>query len=247
MSLIAPQDFGQPLVLEDFIPVEQPVTASSPPLCTVCHKTVTASQRCAGCQNIKYCSKSCQVRIASFTCLLYSGISQSHDWPTHKALCKRYATSTRPTPGMRRALLFATSKPRFIWLSYRNDGAPLDMQTWFPNTPRGDIRTIGFHNRFLPYWIQLSYDSNPEGKRSLAANGGIGGAFRGNVVALAYDAEEGLSKPALDVDTTTLGPVLEYAKLRKEYEGPVFVEQPQKRYTEKEWMEVLGKASNRAI
>jgi hypothetical protein len=51
-------------------------------------------------------------------------------------------------------------------------------------------------------------------------------------VALAYNAEEGLNKPALDVDLRTLRPVLECARLRAEYAGPFFVEQPQEMYTE---------------
>jgi hypothetical protein len=64
-------------------------------------------------------------------------------------------------------------------------------------------------------------------------------AFRGPVVALAYDAEEGLSKPAVDVDTSVLGPVGEYARLREEYGGPVCVEQPQERWTGQEWEGVI--------
>jgi hypothetical protein len=63
-------------------------------------------------------------------------------------------------------------------------------------------------------------------------------AFRGPVVALGYDAEEGLSKPAMDVDTRVLGPVVEYAKLREDYRGPVVVEQPQERWTKEEWERV---------
>jgi hypothetical protein len=51
---------------------------------------------------------------------------------------------------------------------------------------------------------------------------------------LAYSEEDGLSEPALDVDPSALGPVILYLKLRSEYEGPVFVEQPQKRYGEQE-------------
>jgi hypothetical protein len=104
----------------------------------------------------------------------------------------------------------------------------------FPNIPKGDIKTIAFHNRFLPYWIQLSYDGNTNGTRSLDNNAAIQNTFRGPVVALAYDAEEGLSRPALDADTRMLGAVLDYATLRAEYAGPVFVEQPQERYTEEE-------------
>jgi hypothetical protein len=106
----------------------------------------------------------------------------------------------------------------------------------FPNTPKSDIKTIAFHNRCFSYWIQLSYDGNVNGNRLLNNNSSIQNAFRGPVVALAYNAEEGLSKPALDVDTGTLNPVLEYARLRAEYAGPVFVEQPQEDYEERAWM-----------
>jgi hypothetical protein len=113
---------------------------------------------------------------------------------------------------------------------------PLDIPTCFPHTPKCDIKTIAFHNRYLSYWIQLSYDGNVDGIRTLNDNSAVQHAFRGPVVALAYDAEEGLSKPALDVDTGTLNPVLEYARLRAEYAGPVFVEQPQEEYEEQAWM-----------
>jgi hypothetical protein len=134
------------------------------------------------------------------------------------------------------------SRPCFIFLRYEDDGAPLDLHWYFPDTPREDIKKTAFHNRFLSYWIQLCYDGNPDGERSLEVNGAIGGGFRGPVVALAYDAVQGLSVPAMDVDTTTLRPVMEYARLKKEYHGPVFVEQPQERYTEKEWSDLQGNA-----
>lgn len=58
-------------------------------------------------------------------------------------------------------------------------------------------------------------------------------------VGLAYDPEDGLSKPALDIDTRALGAVVSYARLRAEYEGPVFVEQPQERWGEDVWKAVL--------
>jgi hypothetical protein len=51
-----------------------------------------------------------------------------------------------------------------------------------------------------------------------------------------YDAEEGLSMPAVDVDTRVLGPVVEYARLREEYQGVIVVEQPQERWTAEDWM-----------
>jgi hypothetical protein len=62
-------------------------------------------------------------------------------------------------------------------------------------------------------------------------------------VAIAYDPEDGLSVPARNIDTTALGPVLEYGKLRDECKGPIFVEQPQERYTEKEAESLLRKTN----
>lgn len=58
---------------------------------------------------------------------------------------------------------------------------------------------------------------------------------------MAYDAVEGLSAPPLDVDTKTLRAVLEYLWLRSPYGGPIFVEQPQERYTVDEWEEIQKK------
>lgn len=127
-----------------------------------------------------------------------------------------------------------------MYLTYGDDGTPLDMQRCFSNTPAAEIKTIAFYNRYLPYWIQISYDSNVTGQRSLDENVSIGHAFRGSVVVLAYDPEKGLSAPALDVDTTTLGALMRYARLRAEYEGPVFVEQPQVRYEKEMWESFMG-------
>ncbi|KAL6705951.1 hypothetical protein ACN47E_006230 [Coniothyrium glycines] len=224
------QDFGQPLVLEDYLP-DIPQPTSSRTLCATCHAEAH-DRRCSVCKNNSYCSVTCQ----------------ASDWPIHKTVCKSYMRvhDARPSSKHRRALYFPgnANKPRFIYLAYDTDGTPLDMAKCFPDTPEQDIKTIAFHNRFLPYWIQLSYDSNPEGRRSRDSNMSIGNAFHGSVVALAYDAELGLGSPALDADTTTLRAVLEYAKLRAEYDGPVFVEQPQDRYTETAWREILGETSD---
>jgi hypothetical protein len=172
-----------------------------------------------------------------------------NDWEQHKLVCKYFAKSTSPGPAYRRALLFepTQSRPKFVWLKYGTDGTPLDIATAFPITPKADIKTIAFHDRFLPYWIQLSYDSNPNHSRTMYNNPHMGHAFRGPVMALAYDPEEGLSRPALDVDTTALGPVRDYAKLRAEYDGPVFVEQPQERYTEEAWAAIMKSPMNGQI
>ncbi|KAF2127882.1 hypothetical protein P153DRAFT_432325 [Dothidotthia symphoricarpi CBS 119687] len=225
MSSTAPQDFGQPFVLEDYIPIQQPVTTTSPALCAVCHKPAS-HQRCSKCKSINYCSNTCQTT----------------DWPAHKILCAPFLRShvTRPGPTFRRALLFPehNAKPKFIWLEYgTNDGRPLDMPAYFPSTPPQEIKTIAFHNRFLPYWIQVSYDSNAS-SRVLQDNAGLQDV-RGGVVVLAYDLDVGLSGPALDVGPGVLGPVREYFALRRGYRGPVFVEQPQERYEEGVWREFM--------
>ncbi|KAJ4332462.1 hypothetical protein N0V95_009656 [Ascochyta clinopodiicola] len=192
-------------------------------------------QRCSNCKNIHYCSPQCQTR----------------DWPQHKLLCKPSVSSqdARPSPSHRRALYLPdkSSKLFLTWLQYGTNGYPLDRQRLFPDTPVAELKTIAFHNRYLPYWVQISYDSNPH-NRSLRENeaaerllGDISGALKwsGPLVVLAYSAEEGLDKPALDVDPSVLGPLVEYLRLRCEYEGPVFVEQPQERWDEAEAMRIL--------
>lgn len=251
MSFTSPQDLGTPILLEDYIAVPPPITPVSPPLCAVCHSP-NSPRRCSNCRSIHYCSPVCQTL----------------NWALHKHLCKPFVSSAsddkKPDKSSRRALyLSATSaKPKFTWIKFGDDGRPLDMAKCFPKTRPGDIKTIAFHDRFLPYWIQISYVSMDVSGYSLAPNACVGQllstssaalgsgtqgvetrkhtVWRGPLVVLAYSAEDGLSKPALDVDPGALGPVVQYLKLRSEYDGPVFVEQPQKRYSEAEWKELLG-------
>jgi hypothetical protein len=64
--------------------------------------------------------------------------------------------------------------------------------------------------------------------------------WRGPLLVIAYSDEEGLSKPALDVGVEVLGPLCEYLRLRREYAGPVFVEQPQVRYGGEEWGKIVA-------
>lgn len=229
------QDFGTPLLLEDYLAVTPPLTLSCVPACAACHVQTTL-QRCSTCRAIQYCSTACQIL----------------DWHLHKLLCKQSAIHLRPDPSYRRALYLPDTKdkPRFVWLQYGDDGRPLDKAKCFPAVPGADIKTIAFHNRYLPYWIQISYDSNPSGrevkenesvKRLLGdTNGKAGLMWRGPLVVIAYSAEDGLSKPALDIDAGLLGSLVEYLKLRVEYGGPIFVEQPQKQYTEAEWKQLLA-------
>jgi hypothetical protein len=139
------------------------------------------------------------------------------------------------------------------------------MAKCFPRADSGQVKTVAFHNRFLPYWVQISYDCNAEGREltpnecvkqllanSSAAIGSVtagpvqateipeGTVWRGSLVVLAYSAEDGLSKPALDIDPSVLGPVVEYLSLREEYKEPIFVEQPQLRGSQADWKAVLG-------
>jgi hypothetical protein len=165
------------------------------------------------------------------------------DWGQHKLVCKTFTffkkVSNKVDPNKRLAMHFThdnKAPPFFVWLTYGDDGIPLNIvDRCFPQTPPGEIHTIAFHNRYLPYWIQISYESRLGYAGCPLRDSSMLPGFGGNVVVLAYDAVEGLNKPALNVDTTALGPVVEYAKLRAEYSGPIFVEQPQERYTEEQW------------
>lgn len=249
MSSTLPQNFSTPLLLEDYTAVTPPVTPDSPPLCAICHST-DSLRRCSTCKSLYYCSPTCQAR----------------DWGIHKPLCKPFGSpsdSKKPDKSYRRALYLpeTNDKPRFAWIKFDNDGRPLDMAKCFPNSGADQIKTIAFHERHLPYWVQISYDSNASG-RSLTTNACVEWllskpsattglenrgtdtrkhtVWRGPLVVLGYSAEDGLSKPALDIDPSVLGPVVQYLALRSEYEGPAFFEQPQKRYSEQEWKDLSG-------
>ncbi|KAF1832595.1 hypothetical protein BDW02DRAFT_502684 [Decorospora gaudefroyi] len=225
-SAALPQDFGHPHLLEDYTPVPQPTITTK--ICAVCHASAPHTL-CSKCRNIRYCSTSCQ----------------ELDWKLHKVVCKHYIEATAQTrcPSSRRVLYFhpLASKPTFTDIPFGPDGTVYGLsEHLFPGVPDADIKRLSFHDRFLPYFIQLAYDTNPDKKRELEENRSLGRPFRGPVVALAYDAETGLSAPALDVDTTIMRPLMQYVELRREYDGPIFVEQPQKRYTKGEWKAIMG-------
>jgi hypothetical protein len=205
-SSTATQDFGYPLVLEDYIPLPPSITAVN--LCAVCQTPFASC--CSKCKNIRYCTSTCQ----------------SLDWARqHKLVCKPYlaALTQRPCPSSRRVIYFPadSAKPVFAYLSFGEKGEVYGMENFFPD---GETKKLSFHNRNVPYFIQLTYDTNPLGKRELPGNKSLGRPFRGPVVALAYDPEKGLSGPAEDVDTTILGPLGEFVRLMREYNGPVFIE-----------------------
>jgi hypothetical protein len=210
-----PQDFGTPLMLEDFIPILEPTTIVNP--CAVCH-TPDAESRCSRCKNIRYCSTACQVL----------------DWRRcHSLVCKRYINVVNKCPNKcpcptceRRVMYFPTDsiKPIFAHLLFEEKGTVHGWEILFDGVPEHELKKFSFHDRNLPYFIQLRYDTNPHGKRVLKDTMSLGLPFRGPVIALAYDLETALSAPALNVDTTIIGPLMDFVKLLREYHGPIFIE-----------------------
>jgi hypothetical protein len=98
------------------------------------------------------------------------------------------------------------------------------MEGIFDGVAEQELKKLSFHDQHVPYFIQLTYDTNPLRKRELKDNMSLGLPFRGPVVALTYGPETALSAPALDVDTTILRPLMEFVKLLWEYDDPVFIE-----------------------
>ncbi|CAE7219962.1 zf-MYND domain containing protein [Pyrenophora teres f. teres] len=192
-------------------------------------------QKCSACKNIRYCSPVCQTT----------------DWAPYKTVCKRYLTSLtqRPTDRTTRRILFfqpSAPKPAFYYLAFPTKNATPtptpDLSPFFPTIPLTETKKLSFHNRYLPFFVQLTYDANPTGTRVLAENKALGAPFRGPVVVMVFDAEEGVGGFPLDVDTTVFRALAEYVGLWREYQGPVFVEQPQERYGEEELRRMLGES-----
>jgi hypothetical protein len=198
-------------MLEDYIQTSlSPTTVAD--LCATCHAP-DAKNKCSKCKNIRYCSPACQ----------------KHDWDVnHKLVCKAYIKATQEAvcDPMRRVLYFPvnSAKPVFSILAFDEKGTVGGLEHYFPTVPAQEIKKLSFHNRYLPYFIQINYDTNPYGVRALAENKSFGLPFRGPILVLAYDLEIALSGPALNADTTIMGPLMEYVKLHREYDGPKFVE-----------------------
>ncbi|OAK97874.1 hypothetical protein IQ06DRAFT_227470 [Phaeosphaeriaceae sp. SRC1lsM3a] len=121
MASNAPKDLGQPLVLENFMPIEQPVDINSAALCVVCYVVPEQTKRCGRCKDIMYCSNN----------------GQTPNWAEHKMICKSFPKSTSPDLHHRHALYCAPaeSRPSFVWLQYGDDGKPIDIVKCFANTP----------------------------------------------------------------------------------------------------------------
>ncbi|KAF2159592.1 hypothetical protein M409DRAFT_29912 [Zasmidium cellare ATCC 36951] len=84
-----------------------------------------ATQECAGCHSIRYCSRECQ----------------KVNWPQHKHLCKTFADfATPPGPNLRRIIILPqdSKNPRFAWL-----------KTFSSDTEEPEEQfLLGFHTEF---------------------------------------------------------------------------------------------------
>ncbi|KAI4953630.1 hypothetical protein J4E91_002478 [Alternaria rosae] len=205
------QDFGYPLMLEDYVPVP-PLSTTVADLCGTCHAP-DAKKKCSKCKNIRYCSPACQKR----------------DWEfSHKLVCKPYAKAIKQPIGdnERRVLHFPfnSTKPVFSVLAFDEEDTVSGLEHHFPDVPAQEIKKLSFHNRYFPYFIQINYNMNARGEHALTENKSLGLPFRGPIVVLAYDLEIALSGPALNADTTIMRPLMEYIQLLREYDGPKFVE-----------------------
>ncbi|KAF2853549.1 hypothetical protein T440DRAFT_547835, partial [Plenodomus tracheiphilus IPT5] len=192
-------DLGTPLLHEDFLPTPPPLHNLPRPL--------PPPSRCSTCIPNHYCTPTCQTL----------------DWPLHKSLCGPYtkALTQRPSPNHRLALYFPpapAANPVSIYLEYgRDDGVAVDVCRFLGGIEQSERKTVAFWNRFLPFWIQISYDGNTAGSRFLDGNQSIGGGgavVRGPVVVAGFDADEGLSGLGLDVDVRVWGVVREYVETR---------------------------------
>ncbi|KAI4925900.1 uncharacterized protein J4E92_006636 [Alternaria infectoria] len=225
------QDFGYPLMLEDYVPVP-PLPTGVADQCASC-RTPGAKKICGQCKSMLYCSAACQER----------------DWvSSHKLACKPYAKAIKQfvPNNMRRVLRFPvdSTKPVFSVLSFDEEGTVRGLSYHFPGVPAQEIKKLSFHNRYFTYFIQINYDMNAKRERALLENKSLGLPFRGPVVVLAYDLDIALSGPALNADASIMRPLMEYVQLLREYDGPKFVEQPQRRYTEAELEIIMGSASS---
>ncbi|CAG5172686.1 uncharacterized protein ALTATR162_LOCUS7508 [Alternaria atra] len=143
---------------------------------------------------------------------------------------------------MRHVLYFpeTSTEPIFSMLAFDEQGTVGGLEHHFTGASAQEIKRLSFHNCYLPYFVQINYDTNFRRERALAENKSFGLPFRGPVVVLTYDLEIALSGPALNVDTTIMGPLMDYVKLCHEYDGPKFIEQPQQRYTKSELEDIMG-------
>jgi hypothetical protein len=119
-------------------------------LCAMCSQH--GAMQCAGCKELRYCSKGCQ----------------KNDWPIHKLVCKTlkdFSADNRPGPNYKRAILFPQDgeNPHFFWLKFLVPGdfyfkseldegkdIPLWKTRFNPNTGEYDCSAVEvFHSVVL--------------------------------------------------------------------------------------------------
>lgn len=190
-----------------------------PSLCVSCNNL--GAQRCSGCQNAYYCSKICQ----------------KHDWKLHKHLCKSFVKFTnqdRPTPYHRRAILFPVDEPvpRFIWVkNYYCTNSEYENTSVF-----GEDYTSAFqidldmeNERRLGYCIKLDhkenflFDGSLPNKvfQNIMAGTENVENWRGPFLALGFEGDIRIGRSIRrDLDTTALGPIVNYLKSRSKEQHP---------------------------
>lgn len=114
--------------------------------CVMCN--ANSAQRCSQCRSSWYCSQECQ----------------ESDWPSHKLLCKRFATQTsRPSPNHKRAIFFPVDReqPRMIWV-------PIDYKM-YEGVPYHDINPYPYLGEDCPVTGIMRIEHNPVRGRNLGS------------------------------------------------------------------------------
>ncbi|KAK5729027.1 hypothetical protein LTR15_002168 [Elasticomyces elasticus] len=119
-------------------------------VCPICNEP--ASQVCAGCRDVQYCSQECQ----------------EADWCAHKLLCKTFTKMKfPPSQGMVRAIYFPLlgNKPQFLWLQVGQVASAGDIGLKYEERvgcrlpDRKVIKQNAITDAFLEQHINLCYDA----------------------------------------------------------------------------------------
>jgi hypothetical protein len=196
------------------------LSPTAPPICATC-ATPGADNHCGACKDIHYCSAACQKK----------------DWPLHKLACKHFAASLASPRG-------PAGAPRMIWFqpSHRTaDALSVEYLAYLPeNVPPSDTVGIRFEDARLSYAVEL-WLKDPASSRLYSLLGGqnptsnrvvekvlgssVAARVPGPMVAVAW-----VGGRQVDMHCDAMRPIVEHLELRATYTGPVFKEQPQKRF-----------------
>lgn len=108
------------------------------PECNICGST--QSKLCTKCRSSAYCTVECQ----------------RADLPSHKLLCAEIASSTRPGPGSKRAILFPASSdsPKLIWVECQEKDNGAGESVEYPNV----VSYLGGEGS-TPEFMDVEYNS----------------------------------------------------------------------------------------